>query len=189
MYPILYETGDFMKCHTPVIHHEVSIPYALYQSKKGNYFIGQTPILTGIIDQRSLAALENPPGSDVNLYINAITVTNISALSVSAEIYLHSQFSFGPQSNLVSCANASIFPQPLPNGEIHYLSSAPLPPTSGIPIFSRIIPPFSTVVIDGSQLIIPCHEALTVYLGGYLPVITDSAIVAFGWWEENIHHC
>lgn len=178
-----------MKYYPPVVKQEVSIPYALYQSEKGNYFIGQTPILTGITDERSLATLENPYDSNVNLYINAITVTNISGLSVSAEIYLRSQLILGPQSNLVSCVNVSITPEPLPHGEIHYLSSAPQPPNSGIAIFSRIIPPFSTVVIDGGQMIIPCNEAVTVYLGGYLPVAADSAIVAFGWWEEHIHHC
>ncbi|MGN2347577.1 hypothetical protein ACTFH7_03510 [Clostridium cagae] len=37
-------------------------------------------------------------------------------------------------------------------------------------------------------------QSLIVYLGGFLPLEFDSAIVAFGWWEETIYeypccHC
>ena len=66
---------------------EVSIDYPLYQSDKGKYFIGQTPILSGQ-DGHALASLYNPHCSNVNIYLNAITVTNTSMLSISAEIYL-----------------------------------------------------------------------------------------------------
>ncbi|NFS66528.1 hypothetical protein FDF03_19100, partial [Clostridium botulinum] len=39
-------------------------------------------------DQHALAALVNPIDSKVNIYVNAITVTNISTLNLSAEFYL-----------------------------------------------------------------------------------------------------
>ncbi|MGL6105214.1 DUF6143 family protein [Romboutsia sp.] len=167
---------------------EVSIPYPLYQSNKGRYFIGQTPILTGQ-DQHALAALVNPITSRVNIYLNAITITNISALSLSAEFYVRSTFTGASISNLVSCVNLGFIPEPSPNGEILYLSSASQPPVGGIPIFSRIVSPYSTEVVDGSQIIISPGQSIAVYLGGYLPVAFDSAIVAFGWWEEKIINC
>lgn len=167
------------------IRKEVSIPYPLYQSEKGEYFIGQTPILIGE-DQHALAALVNPITSNVNIYANAITVTNISDLNLSSEIYLKSTFNGGIISNSVSCTNLSIIPEPIPEGEIKYLATATKPPNDGVAIFSRIVSPYSTLVIDGGQIIIPPGQSLIVYLGGFLPVAFDSAIVAFGWGEEPI---
>ncbi|MHC1748285.1 MAG: DUF6143 family protein [Cellulosilyticaceae bacterium] len=167
---------------------EVSIPYPLYQSNQGNYFIGQTPILTGQ-DQHALASLTNPVTSKVNIYVNAITVTNISAINVSAEVYLRSTLEKGIISHLVSCANVSIVPEPIPRGQIEYLNATSNPPTNGVSIFSRIVSPYTTLVIDGGQIIIPPGQSLIIYLGGYLPVVFDSAIVAFGWWEEKIYPC
>ncbi|WP_443082214.1 DUF6143 family protein [Terrisporobacter sp.] len=61
------------------------------------------------------------------------------------------------------------------------------PPAHGVPIFSRVAPPFSTIVIDGGQIIIPPYSCILVYLGGFLPVVADSDIVAFGWWEEKVN--
>ncbi|PHV71654.1 hypothetical protein CS063_03565 [Sporanaerobium hydrogeniformans] len=172
-----------MKCCSPSIKQEVSLPYPLYQSEKGNYFIGQTPLLTGLVHERALVTLKNPCNSHVNIYLNAITVTNISSSPVSAEIYLHTPFVNSKKSHLVSCTNTAI--TPTPKGEIHYVTTTSQPPTSGIPIFSRIVPSLTTLVIDGSQIIIAPHQVLTIYLGGYLPLKTDSAIVALGWWEEE----
>ena len=59
-------------------------------------------------------------------------------------------------------------------------------PTSGVNIFDRIVSPSSTLVIDGSQIIIGPGQSILLYLGGYLPISIDSTIVAFGWWEEEI---
>ena len=167
---------------------EVSIDYPLYQSDKGKYFIGQTPILSGQ-DGHALAALYNPHCSNVNIYLNAITVTNTSMLSISAEIYLKSNFFGGIISNLISCANTSIIPAPKPYGEIQYLDSTTQTPIYGVAIFGRIVSPYSTLVIDGSQIIIGPGQSIIVYLGEYLPVSLNSTVVAFGWWEEEIPPC
>ena len=166
---------------------EISIPYALCQSEKGNYFIGQTTVLPGE-NQLALAALKNPLRSNVNVYVNAITVTNHSELSVSAEIYLRSTLYHGTISPLVSCANVGIRPAPTPQADIVYLTDVTHPPKDGVAIFSRIVSPFSTLVIDGGQIIISPGQALVVFLGGFLPVARNSTIVAFGWWEEDTRH-
>lgn len=167
---------------------EVSIDYPLYQSEKGNYFIGQTPILTGQ-NERALAALLNPTDSNRNIYINAMTITNISALNLSAEFYLRSSFNNGVVSDLVSCTNTTIFPEPIPRGKIKYLTTTAQPPSDGVPIFSRIVSPYSTLVVDGGQIILGPGQSIVIYLGGFLPVTFDSAKVAFGWWEERIYDC
>ena len=170
------------------IKEEVSVPYALYQSEKGDYFIGQTPILTGE-NQRALAALKNPSHSHVNVYVNAITVTNLSELNISSEFYLRSTFDHGRTSNSVSCANLAINPAPTPEAKIKYVTTAAQPPKDGVAIFSRIVSPYSTLVIDGGQIILSPGQSLVVYLGGLLPVAPNSTIVAFGWWEENVCGC
>jgi hypothetical protein len=167
------------------IDKTVSIPYALYQSEEGNYFIGQTPILTGE-GGRALAALVNPCDSGVNIYLNAITVTNISQLSVSAEIYVKYKVKGGLASDLVSSANLAISSKLTSKGQIQYLNTTTEAPSTSIPIFTRIVSPYSTLVIDGSQIIIPPGRSLVIYLGGILPIEPDSTKVAFGWWEEKI---
>ncbi|WP_353735855.1 DUF6143 family protein [Clostridium sp. ZBS2] len=75
-----------------------------------------------------------------------------------------------------------------------YLPTTTKPPKNGVDIFSRIVSPYSTLVIDGGQIIISPGQSLIVYLGGFLPIQFDSTIVAFGWWEEKIYeypccHC
>lgn len=168
------------------LNTEISIEYPLSQSQKGHYFIGQTPILTGPNSQ-AIAALVNPRRSNVNIYLNAITVTNISDKNFSAEIYLRSTPLKSDPSPYVSCTNVTIVPPPKPNGEVKFNNTVTNPPSNGVSIFSRIAPGFSTTVIDGGQIIIPPNSCILVYLGGYLPVEFDSAIVAFGWWEERIN--
>lgn len=168
-----------------VSKEEVSLPYPLYQSQKGKYFIGQTPTLTGE-NQRALAILKNPSNSQVNVFVNAITVTNISGLYASSEFYLRSTFDYGITSNSVSCTNLAINPPPIPKGKVKYLTTAVEAPKDGVAIFSRIIPPCSTLVIDGGQIIVSPGQSLSVFLGGFLPVAFDSTIVAFGWWEDRL---
>ncbi|MFZ2539583.1 MAG: DUF6143 family protein [Oscillospiraceae bacterium] len=168
-----------------IIKKEVSVPYPLYQSEKGEYFIGQTPTLEGE-NQHALAALKNPSNSHINIYVNAITVTNISQLNLSSEFYLRSTLNDGITSNSVSCVNLAIIPAPIPKAKIKYLPTTTEPPKDGVAIFSRIISPYSTLVIDGGQIIISPGQSLVVYLGGFLPIAFNSTIVAFGWWEERV---
>ncbi|MDK2585382.1 DUF6143 family protein [Romboutsia sedimentorum] len=170
------------------LEKEVSIPYPLYQSEKGNYFIGQTPTLTAQ-DKQALVSLINPITSNINIYVNAITITNIGQSSFSAQFYLKSTLTGGTVSNFVSSTNTAIAPEPIPKGQIQYLSTTTQPPNGGVAIFSRIVSPDSTLIIDGGQIILGPGQSLAVFLGGFLPVEPNSAIVAFGWWEERIHNC
>lgn len=164
---------------------EVSIPYPLFQSQNGDYFIGQTPILTGE-DKHAASALVNPANSESVIYVNAITVTNISNVNLSAEFYVKSSLKNPLVSTSVSCANLGLSPTPIPEGEIQYLPSTTIPPENGVSIFSRIVPPYSTLVIDGSQIILQPGQSLIVYLGGFLPINPNSTIVAWGWYEDCI---
>lgn len=174
-----------MPCYCKDYKSEVSIEYPLYQSKQGNYFIGQTPVL---IDngQHVLASLYNPVNSNVNIYVNAMTITNVSNSNLPAQFYLKSNLHKALISKSVSCTNQSIVPEPIPKGKIKYSDTADTGPKNGVSIFSRIVSPNTTQVIDGGQIIIPPGESIVIYIGDFLPVNFDSIIIAFGWWEEKI---
>lgn len=118
-----------------------------------------------------------------------MTITNISDLNLSAEFYLKSSFDNGVISDLFSCTNTTIFPEPIPNGQIKYLLTTIQPPSDGVSIFSRIVSPYSTLVVDGGQIILAPGQSIIIYLGEFLPVPFDSVKIAFGWWEQRIHNC
>ena len=167
---------------------EVSIEYPLFESKQGRYFIGETPLLSGT-DGKALVALVNPSNSGVNIYLNAITITNILGYNLSAEIFLKSKFTGGIPSTLVSPTNIAFNPQSAPQGSIEYVPTTTQGPSDGVSIFTRVASPYSTLVIDGGQIIIPSGQSIVVYLGGLIPIKPSSTIVAFGWWEEPLYNC
>ncbi|MEF9951799.1 MAG: DUF6143 family protein [Clostridium sp.] len=177
-----------MKCYNNSKPVKVSMEYPLYESEKGDYFIGQTPILSGQ-NQHSLALLKNPHNSNKIIYLNTITLTNISGVNLSAEFYLKSNVNNPLVSSLVSCVNTAIIPEPLPKGQIQYVNSPTTPPTGGVSIFSRIVPGSSTLVVDGGQIILAPGQSISVYIGGFSPVTFTNIRFAFGWWEEKIHPC
>lgn len=174
-----------MLCNNKSINTEVSIDYPLAQSQQGRYFIGQTPTLIGQTSN-TMAALVNPINSNVNIYLNAITVTNISGEPLTSQIYLRTTPPIGSISPYVSCTNVTIVPPPQPYGQVQYNDTSTGAPANGIPIFTRIVPGFSTTVIDGGQIIIPPNSCVLVYIPN---LQADSAIVAFGWWEDPITRC
>lgn len=165
---------------------EVTIDFPLYQSIKGLYFIGQTPILCGE-SGKSLAFLNNPVGSGRIIIVNAITITNISDENLFAEFYLRSKCSHGTQSMQVTCTNTALYPVPKTKSTIQYIEGATQPPIKGISIFSRIVSPKSTLVVDGGQIILGEKQSLGVYIGGFHPVSFDHIRFAFGWSEKPIH--
>ena len=165
---------------------EVSLEYPLYQSQKGNYFIGQTPIIKSETN-KSIVALKNPINSNKKIYLNAITITNISSSNLSSEFYLRSNFYDGLTSKLISCTNTTISPSPIPVGKIKYLDNSNKAPINGVSIFSRIVSPYSTLVIDGGQIILGPGEAIVIYIGGFLSASAEIE-VALGWWEEEFYN-
>lgn len=164
---------------------EVSIDFPLYQSRKGLYFIGQTPILNGQ-SGTAFASLCNPHGSHSLVYVNAITITNLSESSLLAEFSLGHLLHHYSISNLVMATNTSICPPMLPNANIEYLTT-PLPtPMDGVPIFNRIVPPQSTLVVDGGQIILGQMQSLGVSINNLNSASFKGVRFAFGWSEEDI---
>ncbi len=102
---------------------------------------------------------------------------------------MRSSFNNGVNSNLISCTNTDISPYPISQGQIKYIEAPTHAPSDGVSIFSRIVSSYSTLVIDGGQIILAPGQSIVVYLGGFLPIDTDSIKVAFGWWEESNCKC
>lgn len=159
---------------------------ALSRSRRRNSFIGQTPILTGRAG-RVIGLLRNPSNSGINIFLNAITLTNLSRNSISGTFYLKSSAS-GNNSNLVSPSNLAITPEPTPKGVIQYSTNI-IPPIDGIPVFTRIVPPLSTLVIDVSQIILGPGDSIVVSLGEVRTSCEINAIVSFEWLEERTSIC
>lgn len=179
-----------MTCNSNFFEKKSSIPYTLYQSELGRYFIGKTLQLNPTLPStHSIAALVNPTTSVRNIYVNVITVLNPSLAIVTADFYLKSTLPSGTSiSTLVSCTNLTLNPQPNPYGQVQFLASASnTPPTGGVSIFSRIVTPYSTEIVDGGQIIIPPGQSLIVYLSGLAH--NSKIVVAFGWWEESPYNC
>ncbi|MCU9808572.1 MAG: DUF6143 family protein [Paraclostridium dentum] len=176
-----------MTCGNNSFEREISIPYALYQSELGRYFIGQTPALNPTVaNGTAIAALVNPSDSARNLFVNVITIKNPSGAAVDAAFYVNSTLPNTMSiSNLVNVTNLTINPQPVPYGRIQYLVDATV--TTGVSIFSRVVGPVSTEIVDGGQIILPPGQSLVVYLTEL--AIDSDVVVAFGWWEEYPYTC
>lgn len=56
-------------------------------------------------------------------------------------------------------------------------------------MFTRIVPAYSTLVVDGGQIILAPRQTLTIGLGSVLPITTNTAKVAFGWTEDFLPCC
>lgn len=169
----------------------ISIPYILYESIKGNYFIGETGVLNASSNGTKMVAIANPNDSNIILHVNVITISNFgTSKNIIANIYLGSDFpktSGITISQLVSPSNIAIYPEPCPKGQIQFTSvSLNEKPLYGSQIFTRIAPPSSTLVDENDgKLILAPGQKLIVYFNA--PLLEDVA-VAFGWFEEPIHY-
>ena len=172
------------------INKEISIPYPLFKSIMGQYFIGQIDFLpTGLSSTTLLVALVNPSFSKVNIFVNVVTLTSMQALGF-VEFYLVPNLTNGTSSTLFSCTNTGVQPPQTPKGLIQYWQPAQIPINS-ISIFTRLINSPGTEIVDGGQIILAPGKSLFVYMGDPQHLILPlSTRVAFGWYEEKIkdHH-
>lgn len=164
----------------------VNIPISLYESHQGNYFVGQTELLCFGNGKNAWGGLFNPCDSQVNLFVNVITVTNISQKNFLAELWFNSQLpGKGTISNQVMPANLAMCPKSTPEVKIKFAENICGTPNCGVNAFDRMIPVQTTIVEEeDGKFIIPPGGNLTVFLAGEenSPL---QARIAFGWWEER----
>ena len=157
------------------------------QAILGNYFIGQTDLLTFGDKYNAWGALINPPDSGVDIFWNVYTFSNFSSRPFTAEVWLNSTPpGNGMSSKNVTSANQSISPPSLPKIELQYGDHVIKPPTGGIYSFTRIVEANNTLTRHDFQgmIIIPPGGSAITYLRS--PVKGNiQATIAFGWWEQD----
>lgn len=166
----------------------VSVPNTLYQSLKGRYFVGQTIFLFTGKGQNAWAALVNPKDSDVNLYVNVITISNFSSIPYTAQTWLNTNPPASPAiAERISPANTTIDPLPKPKVELQYVQSTTLEPSGGVNTFNRVVNSNNTLVSeeDGKFIIPPGGNYLIFLISEGDEMIKSK--VAFGWWEKHLY--
>ncbi|MVX65693.1 hypothetical protein GKZ28_18600 [Clostridium chromiireducens] len=165
----------------------VSIPVSLYKSMKGKYFVGQTETLWVGNESNAWAGLVNPRNSDVNLYANVFTISNLSNDYLTAQIWLNTSF---PEkactSRKISPTNTALKPLPKNRVNIRFIESTTMVPKDGVNVYERIVPPNTTLVgeEDGKFIEAPGGSYTLIIKSSSLKL--DKVIVAFGWWEKPI---
>lgn len=175
--------------HSEPFSKAVNIPIELYESSKGEYFIGYTDTLILGNKTGAWARLYNPIHSGVNLHVNVWTVTEISDKPFEAQFW----FNTNPptaytNSSMVTCSNTAIQPVPKPKVELQLASQADTEPSGGVKAFIRVGQPDQTMVeTENGKLIFPPGGSFLIWIA-LTEQTTDltSGRIAFGWWEEKV---
>lgn len=164
------------------------IPENVYHSSLGEYFLGQTDIISFGRGYNGWGGLFNPEDSRVNMFLNAYTITNYSSESLTAEAWLSSMLpGKGKKSRNLAVGNQAIVPPRIPKVEIQDASIVSGEPTEGTYAFVRRVEPLITLTKHDFQgmFIIPPGSSFALFFlsPGDKKVYTR---VAFGWWEEKV---
>ncbi|TSI03180.1 DUF6143 family protein [Lysinibacillus sp. BW-2-10] len=164
----------------------VNIPNPLYQSLQGRYFVGQTETICLEKGRNAWGGLINPSNSDVDLFVNAFTITNHSNQPIVAEIWFNPIPLGEPMiSDMVSPANTTLSPLPKPKVKIAFEELVKRFPKKGVNVFKRIVPPQSTLTSDeDGKFIFPPGGSFIIFLIAKSNEIIQSE-VAFGWFEKK----
>jgi len=171
------------------IPQAAEMPYALYQSLQGKYFVGFAADVQYSGHQYGWAGLVNPPNSCVNLHVYVWTVTNFGMYPLNAEIWFNSKTPEDTAaSEFITPANTAICPLPQPKVRILQANFVGGYPTSGYKVLARKVPSEVTIVgEENGGFIFPPGGSLSVLL--FNAEATNKAgiaNVAFGWYEEKI---
>ncbi len=178
-------------CHHQAVHlpKEVSIPIELYESLRGEYFIGYADNLTFGSGKSCWARLYNPRHSGVNLHVNVWTVTDISSAPFRAQFWFNAIPSgVISESTLVTPSNTAIYPLPKPEIKLQQASDVAREPEGGVKAFVRRGEAGTTLVdTENGKLIFPPGGSFLVFLSlAEDQNIAAQGRIAFGWWEEKV---
>ena len=182
--------SSFTPCIFPnSITQVADMPYALYLSLQGKYFVGYAPDVQFVKGKYGWAGLVNPPHSCVNLHVYVWTVTNFGESPLNAEIWFNTNI---PEdsviSEFISPANTAICPLPSPKVRILQANNIRSYPQCGDRISVKKV--LSEVTIVGEEVgrfIFPPGGSFSILLSN-AEASSQSGIanLAFGWWEEEI---
>jgi hypothetical protein len=163
------------------------LPENVYHSNLGEYFLGQTDIMSFGGGYNGWGALVNPAGSGVNMFLNAYTITNFSDEPLTAEGWLSAILPGRRETSpYFAVGNQTIIPPPIPRVEIQNASLVTGTPKGGTYTFVRRVEPSETLTkhdFQGMYIISPGSSFSLFFLSPENGQV--HARVAFGWWEEK----
>jgi hypothetical protein len=185
-----YEKADMnfkSRVNEKNIHEATVLPENVYHSYLGEYFLGQTDLISLGGGYNGWGSLINPAGSKVNMFLNAYTISNYSNEPLTAEAWLSKvRPGSGKPSPHFAAGNQAIHPPPMPKGKIESASFVTGKPQGGTYAFVRRVEPMVTLTKHDFQgiFIIPPGSAFSLF---FLSPGQKQAYakIAFGWWEEK----
>lgn len=165
------------------------MPYALYLSLQGKYFVGYADNMQFGIDSIAWAGLINPVNSGVNLHIYVWTVTNIGPTPLTARIWFNTDPPGQPsKSEFVTPANTALRPLPRPRVKLLEASNVMGEPDGGDNVIIRKVDPEVTIASEeeGKFIFPPGGSFIITLSDPEPPVQMGEGRVAFGWYEERI---
>jgi Family of unknown function (DUF6143) len=169
--------------------NEVTVlPENVYHSYLGEYFLGQTDIISLGGGYNGWGGLINPADSKVNIFLNAYTISNYSNEPLTTEAWLSSILpGTGKTSPYFAAGNQAMIPLPIPKAKIRNASFVSGKPRGGTYAFVRRVETLVTLTKHDFQgmFIIPPGSSFSLYFlsPGKSQV---NARIAFGWWEEKV---
>lgn len=171
----------------------VTIPFDLFQSFSGRYYIGRTPVLTLRRCCDCWGGLINPRDSSVNLFIDTISVSNTSGTPFCTRIWLNTT-PFGRilVSPFVTLANTAVEPMPVSIGLLSSAQGLSMVPFNGDSLASQFARPFRTLdSVFGGKIIIPPGGNIIVFCyshdgPGSAGGACASCEISFQWWEMPV---
>lgn len=166
-----------------------SMPYALYLSLQGKYFVGYADELEFGNGKSAWAGLINPSYSRVNLHVYVWTVTDVGESPIRAQIWFNSDPpGRAIESELVTPANTALCPLPRPRIRLLQASNVIGEPKGGVKAFvRRVLPEVTIAAEEEGKFIFPPGGSFVVFLSNpETPNEPAQGRVAFGWWEEPI---
>lgn len=165
------------------------MPYELYLSLQGKYFVGYGDNLTFGEGRSAWAGLINPCNSRVNLHLNVWTVTDVGTSPIRAQIWFNSSPPGTPiASPLVTPSNTTLCPLPKPKVKLLEASDVFGTPQGGTKAFvRRVLPEVTIAETENGKFIFPPGGSFLIFLSNpESPDEPAAGRVAFGWWEEPI---
>ena len=165
------------------------MPYPLYLSLQGKYFVGYADELDFKKGKIAWAGLINPPNSGVNLFVYVWTVSNIGQAPLIAEAWLNTDPPGCPKkSQFVTPSNTAITPLPIPKIKLLEASNIIGEVEGGDKLFTKEVTSEVTIVgEENGKFIIPPRGSFIITLSSPSKVCqAGDGRIAFGWAEEKI---
>lgn len=166
-----------------------ALPYELYVSLEGKYFVGYTTELTFGKGKSSWAGLFNPTHSGVNLYVYIWQVANTGVSPIRTQIWFNSNPPGCPtRVTTITNSNTAIYPTPYPKIKLLQAVNVIEDPENGVKAFVRRAQAGITVGdVEDGKFIFPPGGSFMIFLSNpETPDQTASATVNFAWFEEKI---